>query len=871
MAQASLRRLFSIWVALTTVPAVCAVLHAAPNLSPYQPSGWSDKIVLSTVTSTHSDSSGLLAGGPVYLDWAVINNGSSATASRFYVELYVDGALRQSWYSDPPLSPDYYGYYDDYSLGTLTAGSHTIRIRADSTNAILESDESDNEYTKTVYVAGGSNPNLTPYQPTGWSDRIVVSSATGTHSDSSSFAVTDTLYVDWAVINNGTAATGARFYTELFVDGVLRQTWQTEPPVAGGQFISASDFSIGTLSSGTHAIRLRTDSTGAINEGSETDNEYTKTITIGGGGPQIKRAVVLMVDFPDEPGVVPAQSFRDLLFAVQPGTPARGSLRDYYRETSYNHLDLLGDVNPGVSGWIRLPQTSTYYAGGCYGSGVGTSCPDYPQNVQKMAEDAVTAAVAAGMNFGPYDTDNNGYVDSLFIVHAGRGGEYSHDSNDIWSISWGTRTKVNTGSLNALGQTVYAFRFTAQPEFMNSAGDITIGVFAHEFGHNLGLPDLYDTDYDPVTQNYDANGVGVWSLMGAGSWNGATGDSPAHLDAWSKWRMGWLTPTLVTSTLTNEPISQAEANADVYQLLTGSALAGSGQYFLVENRQQVNFDSALPGAGLLIWHVDESQDDNSHQWYPGCGACDGRYKVALEQADGRWDLEHRTNKGDASDPYPGNCSAQPCSRSFDASTTPNSHLNSGEPSGVSITAIGNSSSVITATLSVGGAPCQPPQGPALSAPASANGGQAYTVSWTATSSENVYLLEEATSSSFAGAHSWVVDGTSKSFTHSGAGTYYYRVLARIHCSGAETDSVWSNVAQTQVSVATGDKLFLNGNRFSIQVNWRTADGHTGNGTPVQVSADSGYFWFFAAANVELFVKLLDGRGVNGHFWFFYGA
>jgi hypothetical protein len=66
-------------------------------------------------------------------------------------------------------------------------------------------------------------------------------------------------------------------------------------------------------------------------------------------------------------------------------------------------------------------------------------------------------------------------------------------------------------------------------------------------------------------------------------------------------------------------------------------------------------------------------------------------------------------------------------------------------------------------------------------------------------------------------------------------------------------------------------LSLNQSRFKIDVTWSTSSGGSGVGTPVQLTSDSGYFWFFGDTNVELVVKLLDGRGANGHFWFFYGA
>ncbi len=70
---------------------------------------------------------------------------------------------------------------------------------------------------------------------------------------------------------------------------------------------------------------------------------------------------------------------------------------------------------------------------------------------------------------------------------------------------------------------------------------------------------------------------------------------------------------------------------------------------------------------------------------------------------------------------------------------------------------------------------------------------------------------------------------------------------------------------------SSEHLCLNGNRYQVEATWRTADGTEGTGTAVPLSGDTGYFWFFDAGNVETVVKVLDGQGVNGHVWVFYGA
>jgi len=135
-------------------------------------------------------------------------------------------------------------------------------------------------------TTGVSLPNLTPHKPTDWADKIVVSNHPGDHNDDSPLNSTDTLYIDWTVINNGEAATGVSFYSRLYVDAVLKHTWETPPPLDPGFYAYVEDYSIGSLSSGSHTIKIVADYDNRIAETDETDNEYQRTINIG-GVPQI--------------------------------------------------------------------------------------------------------------------------------------------------------------------------------------------------------------------------------------------------------------------------------------------------------------------------------------------------------------------------------------------------------------------------------------------------------------------------------------------------------------------------------------------------------------------------------------------------------
>lgn len=376
--------------------------------------------------------------------------------------------------------------------------------------------------------------------------------------------------------------------------------------------------------------------------------------------------LVVCVNFSDHDSSVSASDFDDLIFS-QTGS----SVWDYYHEVSYGSFDIISVDLPSSIGWQTAPSTYAYYVNNNYGFG------SYPQNTQKLCEDVVDA-IDGVVDFSDYDNDGNGYVDGIIIVHAGTGAELSGQLTDIWSHKWGITPRLRDG--------VYVSNYSIQPEYWLSAGDITIGVYCHEIGHVFGLPDLYDIDGS-------SRGIGKWSLMANGSWNGSLGNSPAHLDAWCRAELGFATPTVVNSSLSNVNLPAIENTPTMYRLWEDGTVGN--EFFLIENRQKTGYDSYLPSSGMLIWHIDESQTSNSKEWYPGHTAS-GHYWVALEQADGLWELEQNTDYGDSGDPFPGSTSQT----FFSAATTPSSDAYSGTPTYVTITNISPSGPTMTCDLQV---------------------------------------------------------------------------------------------------------------------------------------------------------------------------
>jgi M6 family metalloprotease-like protein len=369
-----------------------------------------------------------------------------------------------------------------------------------------------------------------------------------------------------------------------------------------------------------------------------------------------------------------------------------GSVKDYYEKVSYGNFSLTPapDTDVTLSGLINdgIVSVTLPYAHPNPGSTVD-------DRNRTIVRDALLAADPY-VDFSQFDTDGNGVISAteLHIIVIVAGAERSYSASpcaaSVWAHRWGLSGTVPAPTLDGkiVGRSYAQFGEWHCSGSPSSGHAATIGVMVHELGHDIGLPDLYDTDDSSA-------GIGDWSVMASGSWNGITlpGDSPAHFDPWSKFFEGWMNPTIVTTTLVNQSIVRSATNADFYQLLPGTPT--SGEYFLVENRQRANYDAGLPGSGLLLWHIDASKPNNNSECYPGGPSCVvSHYKVALVQADNQFNLEKYQNLGDAGDPWPGTAG----NTTFNDSSGPGSNLYSGASSGISVSAISAPAATMTATL-----------------------------------------------------------------------------------------------------------------------------------------------------------------------------
>lgn len=287
------------------------------------------------------------------------------------------------------------------------------------------------------------------------------------------------------------------------------------------------------------------------------------------------------------------------------GVYPTGSANDYYQEVSYGTMSLTGNA----FGWFMLPTAYN---------------KDY--SITQIVNAANTL-----VDFSDYDADGNGKVDALWIIYAGTGENETHDPVDIWP-------HAVIGANVPTGDGVIIDRWSVQPEQHLNGDIMSIRVFCHEYGHIIGLPDLYDYDAKIDTVTYftpnDANDhpVNDWDVMGYGGYaimNYSTRKCPSHFSSWSRMELGWVNPVVPPCLSGNYELYNVEeySTQSVFKI----PISDDGlEYFLLEYRNprsSAQFDHIdgdfsaycpwfTPGSdtldqGLLILHIDEHYAANN--------------------------------------------------------------------------------------------------------------------------------------------------------------------------------------------------------------------------------------------------------------------
>ncbi len=241
------------------------------------------------------------------------------------------------------------------------------------------------------------------------------------------------------------------------------------------------------------------------------------------------------------------------------GFKVYGSVNDYYHEISCGALRLEGKVFD----WVTVSKKRMEYSQGT-GTGVGGKTALLSEAMTKLLERDGKDALK---NF-----------DGVFFLYAGG------------------RVQTSRGGLYWPHRATFSHNGKRWPYFIVQEGGqrmTNISVFCHEFGHMLGLPDLYARPENPGSE-----GIGVWGAMSNQIGNGR----PQHFSAWSKEQLGWIKPCVIDPTVKQKLILAPIENStkECFKVLVRP---DGSEYYLLENRRKTGFDSSLPAEGLLVWRV----------------------------------------------------------------------------------------------------------------------------------------------------------------------------------------------------------------------------------------------------------------------------
>lgn len=364
-----------------------------------------------------------------------------------------------------------------------------------------------------------------------------------------------------------------------------------------------------------------------------------------------RRVLVIPVLPADATGIPRSQ---DELTALWSGT-AESTVEGYWRYVSSGELDLEVRVLP----WLDVPGTLESDYPNVINGAPAASITAGPRN---LATDALAAAARVvedlhvfdddGPDGMPGSGDDDAVLDLVVVLHPFEGWETNPVDVPRAIVSLQSRL----GRAPIEGTDLHADAFVV------ASAQGPLGVWVHEFGHLLGLADLYDLDRSPLAGTPGGpgpqGGLGRWSLMASGTWGG-NGATPSGLDPWSRWSLGF---GEFEDHDAAGRIGLPWVDAELARTARIHPLGDWGEeVFLVEARRPrpgAVVDGELPGQGALVYRVRPDLAANT---------IDEKF-VELLQADGRDDLGQGTGDGDATDPWDGNSGRS----RLDGTTTPSS-------------------------------------------------------------------------------------------------------------------------------------------------------------------------------------------------------
>lgn len=380
--------------------------------------------------------------------------------------------------------------------------------------------------------------------------------------------------------------------------------------------------------------------------------------------------LVILVNFKDRAFSFKNEDFETWLnqkgYSENGGT---GSVKDYYTDNS------MGQFIPNfvVLGPYTLEHEQVYYAGNDESTGED-------QNPRAMIYEACTMAKAANpdIDFSQFDNDKDGFMDNVNIIYAGYSEASTANSDDMWPHSW----TMSDEQFTIDGITINNYACSAELVGASGTAMDGIGTFTHEFGHVLGLKDMYDTDQ--YTNGYGID-PGAYSLYASGSYNNDS-RTPPYLMAFERVQLGWCEPEEMKDAedVTLQPLKNNMAR---YINAQPDRTPGTGyEWFVFENRQQEGWDKYIPAHGLLIYHYDYTDEMVEQYWSINGPNNNAKHRcMYIKVADGIDDTNSRNG-----DTYPGSSG----NTEFTDTSVPNALNWNGEKTNTPVTNITEKDGII---------------------------------------------------------------------------------------------------------------------------------------------------------------------------------
>ncbi len=295
-----------------------------------------------------------------------------------------------------------------------------------------------------------------------------------------------------------------------------------------------------------------------------------------------KRVVTLLVQSPQKAFATSVSDWDAKLNAKGYNKDGHnGSVRDYFLAQSRGILDVTFDVYGPIS---------------------------LSQRIENMKDDDIMQEALNSIGSLPAgcDDDNDGYIDCIIVVTAGQNSTADNGQHGVYTYN----NQYNSKDIRKDGKKAGRYIFTTEKSYYSAQAIDGSGSIIHEFGHILGLPDLYAPYGQPATTTPT-----YWDVMDVGCYNGwnknytVAGTCVPNYSMMELLSLGWAEPTEFTLDSIGQYTLPDIMQDKAYLFTTNQP----NEYFLLENRQQVGWDKELPGHGLIVWHINYNAYTWTHQ------------------------------------------------------------------------------------------------------------------------------------------------------------------------------------------------------------------------------------------------------------------